>query len=133
MESSATRHFNVYITLSTLFFIMNSSDLLPIDRWPPECQLENVFVSESVTPRHAFLEARGPTPARIPAPTEKTAFLGGYTSPHHVPHLLSVLPLVWRPSWPGDHSHSNDSFFFPVSESILHDYFVSTVESKDLD
>lgn len=111
-----------YLISSTLLFIKNSFGPPPFDRWPPGKPTRKLsFVSESMSLCHGFLEARE---SLLPAPTEKMAFLRGYTSPHHAPHLLSMLPLIWRPCWVRDNSDSNDSFFSPVSELVLHDYCV---------
>lgn len=93
----------------TLFFI-SSSDSLPFDRLTLRVLTRKlVFVSESVTPWCDFLEVRGFVPDRIPDPAQKMAFLGGYTSPYHVSHWLSMLPLIWKPA--GNNSDSRHSFF----------------------
>lgn len=123
IESSTTRQLNVCFISPTLFFVMNSFDPLPFDRLTPSMPTGKlVFVSESVTPWHDCLEIRGPVPARIPDPTEKMAFLGGYTSPAHGPHCLSVLPLFW--SLLVIIQMVITHFFFPVSEFIFHDFSV---------
>lgn len=116
-------------------FIFHNEFIWPIVFWwmnPRVPTRKPLFVSESMTPWHAFLEAGGLVPARIPASTEKTAFLGGYISPYYVPHLLSMCPLVWKPCWPGNNSDINDSLFFCewIHSSWL---FCTTMESRDLD
>ena len=118
-----------------IYFIFHNEFIWPTVFWqisPRVPTRKLVFVSESVTPWHMFLEAGRPMPARIPAPAEKTAFLGGSTSPYHVPHLLSMWPLVRRPWWPGTSSDSNDSL---CSCEWIHSswLFCATVESSDLD
>lgn len=76
MESSATRQLNVCLTLSALFFIMNSSDPLPFDRLTLSVPTRKlVFVSESVTTWCDFLEARRSVPARFQILQRKWHFL----------------------------------------------------------